>query len=82
MEFHNPMRSMNHKHTIPIVPIVGNSIFLAQTEQGENICNTILVDVNLSVVKFSNLHGGHCAFVAMDFYRQLSRANILDMLKI
>ncbi len=51
-------------------------------EQGENICNTILVDVNYHVTKISNLPCGHHAFVALDFDRQLSWANILDMFEI
>ncbi len=45
MEFHNSTSSMNHEHTIPIMTVVGNSIFLFQTEKGENICNTIFVDI-------------------------------------
>jgi hypothetical protein len=69
---------MNHEHTIPITAVVGDSILLAQMEKVENICNTILVDVNLCVPKISNLCCGHRA----DFDRQLSRANILHMFKI
>jgi hypothetical protein len=73
---------MNHEHTIPIAAVVSKSIFLAQAEKGENICNAIFVDINLCVAKISNLCCGYCSFVAMDFDRQLNWPNILDMFEI
>ena len=81
-KFNHTLAGEDPKHSIMVMAVVCDPIFLSKSEERENVCDSVGIKLDTVVAKISLLGGDHSAFVTVDVNWSISRANVCDMLRI
>ena len=66
LEFNEALGCVNLEHPPAIMAIIRDMMFLGKQEEGEDVGNSIFVDIYLVGTKISNVVGRHNALVAVN----------------
>jgi hypothetical protein len=80
-KFNHTLAGEDQKHSIMVMAVICDLIFLSQSEERENVCDSVGIKIDSVVAKISLLGGDHSAFVTVDANWSISRANVCDMLR-
>lgn len=78
-EFNDFSISVNFENPAAISAVIGNMMLFGKKEEGKNIGNASLVDVDLVRTEIGNIGGGHDTVVAMDFDGSGSCTDVVDV---
>jgi hypothetical protein len=66
LEINEASRGMHLENSPTIMTVIDNVMFLPKMVEGEDIGNTICIQVDLVGTNICNISGGHDAFVAVN----------------
>ncbi len=78
-ELDEPLGRVNFEHPATIMAIVCDVVFFGKQEEGEDVSNAVIVDIDFVRAKIRDIVGRHDTLVAVDLDGMGSGMDIVDV---